>query len=199
MTTRNWEYSKKGDYHKNLNKKWRYYPIYLTKMDMVKRFLANYPKDKNIIDLGCGEGVLVEEFQARGYQIKGIDANYESAHVRIGDITNTKLPDKSCDLVLCLDVLEHLEFQDQPKALKEIFRILKNDGLLFISIANLAHLLSRISFLLTGRLIRTSTPDRHPTNQRISGYDSKRFFHTKKKGNFPHVACTCNFNPLYSR
>lgn len=188
MKKRNWEYAYKGDYHKNLDSKWRYYPVYVNKIILVRKFLANFSKHKKIIDLGCGEGVLVESLLEQGYKITGIDANYESKYVSKGNITNTNFPNESYDLVLCLDVLEHLDFQEQEAAIKEIDRILKPDGMLVTTIPNLAHLLSRFSFLLSGRLIRTSSIERHPGDRPIFEYIKmiKRYFIiTKRKGIFP--------------
>jgi 2-polyprenyl-3-methyl-5-hydroxy-6-metoxy-1,4-benzoquinol methylase len=40
--------------------------------------LIHYPKDQRFYDAGCGEGVLVEEYMAKGFDIDGIDLNYES-------------------------------------------------------------------------------------------------------------------------
>ena len=40
---------------------------------------------RRVLDAGCGEGVLVEEFAGR-LAIEGIDANYSSPHVRQGSL-----------------------------------------------------------------------------------------------------------------
>jgi len=162
MVERSGEYSERGDYHRQLDRKWRYYPIYIEKMRFVEKFLAGVPRTAKILDLGCGEGIVVENFRRKGYDITGMDLNYESGCVVRGDITNTGLPDNSVDLVLCLDVIEHLQFVDQERAVKEIQRILKPGGTFLATIPNLAHLSSRLAFLLTGNLLRTSSIDRHP-------------------------------------
>ena len=125
---RGWEYAKEGDYHKNLDPDWSYTPTYLKKMYYIRKFLDLLPKGMKILDVGCGEGVLVEEYLAKGYSIQGIDLNYESEIVRRGDILNMPFEDKSFDVVLLLDVFEHLAFSDQPKALKEIQRVLGGGG-----------------------------------------------------------------------
>ena len=75
---RGWEYAKKGNYHKNLDPNWSYTPTYLKKIDFTSKFLSKLPKKTRILDAGCGEGVLVEEFRLKGYLIEGIDLNYES-------------------------------------------------------------------------------------------------------------------------
>jgi len=121
---RGWEYAKQGDYHRNLDPDWSYTPTYLKKMYYVRQFLDSLPKGTRILDAGCGEGVLVEEYLAKGYSIQGIDLNYESEIAKRGDILNMPFKDESFDVVLLLDVFEHLSFMDQPKALKEIHRVL---------------------------------------------------------------------------
>lgn len=188
MEIRAGEYAVKGDYHKKLDKNWPYYPVYLTKMEYVYKFLYKFPKNKKILDLGCGEGVLVEKFKKNGYDIIGMDLNYESEIVIRGDITDTKLKSDSFELILCLDVIEHLNFERQEKALQEIHRLLKHEGVLLATIPNLAHFASRISFLLTGKLFRTSQIERHKGDRPIDEYVNlitKYFIVEKRKGFFP--------------
>lgn len=159
---RNWEYATKGDYHKNLNPKWSYTPTYLRKMKYVRGFLDKLTPDKRALDAGCGEGVLVEEYRAKGMRIEGIDLNYESEYVRRGNILEMPYPDHAFDMVFCLDVFEHLSFSDQPLCLKEIKRVLKADGgQLLISIPNLAHLNSRFRLFFKGNLDRSDIETNH--------------------------------------
>lgn len=182
------EYRTRGDYHKDHTGRWVYLPVYLEKMAFIRRFMRRYPKDKKILDLGCGEGVLVEELAAEGRDIIGLDLNYEKGAVRKGSILSTPFEARSFDLVLCLDVIEHLTFEEQEAALKEIDRILKDDGLLIASIPNLAHFMSRIAFLVTGTFIRTSSVDRHKGDRPIAEYTAmlRKFFTIRaRKGLFP--------------
>src|SRR5207244_10383553 len=79
-------------------------------------------------------------------------------------------PDASFDRALCLDVLEHLSYEDQPRALAELHRVLRKDGELLVSVPNLAHLQSRIHFLLRGRLIRTASMQKHPGDRPVGEY-----------------------------
>ncbi|OGY89473.1 MAG: hypothetical protein A2927_01925 [Candidatus Komeilibacteria bacterium RIFCSPLOWO2_01_FULL_45_10] len=182
------EYVSKGDYHRVLCKNWPYLPVYLEKIRWVKKFLDSFPKDKKILDVGCGEGLLVQEYAERGYQISGLDLNYQNVWVRQGDLLNSRLLDESFDLILCLDVLEHLSFFEQEKAVKEISRLLKKGGQILFSLPNLAHFASRLSFLFLGRLIRTSQIERHPGDRPVAEYLKllKNDFKIKKrKGLFP--------------
>ena len=156
-----WEYAKKGDYHHNLDPNWSYTPTYLQKRLFVEKMIWKLSPEARILDAGCGEGVLVEKFKAMGRRIEGIDLNYESDNVRRGSILNLPYADASFEMVLLLDVLEHLTYGDQPLALAETHRVLKKGGSLLASIPNLAHLNSRFRFGLLGRLDRTDTELNH--------------------------------------
>ena len=113
--------------------------------------------------------MLVEEFAGR-LAIEGVDANYTSTHVQRGSLLALPFPDGRFPRALCLDVLEHLAYEDQPKALAELHRVLAPGGELLVSVPNLAHLQSRVHFLLTGRLIRTANEVKHPGDRPLAEY-----------------------------
>jgi predicted SAM-dependent methyltransferase len=119
------------------------------------------PSGTRVIDAGCGEGVLVDEFQTR-LNIVGVDPNYSSEHVKTGSLAALPFADASFDRGLCLDVLEHLTFAEQAPALAELFRVVKPGGELLVSVPNLAHLQSRVHFVFLGRLIHTANLAKHP-------------------------------------
>ena len=169
--SRTGEYADRGDYHRNLSPDWEFYPTYLAKLERVRTFLNGLPDGARVLDAGCGEGVLVEEFAGR-LAIEGIDPNYSSDRVQRGSLTALPCADQSFTHALCLDVLEHLSFDDQPRALAELFRILEPDGVLFVTVPNLAHLQSRVHFALGGRLIRTASPHKHPGDRPLDDYVS---------------------------
>ena len=184
------EYAARGDYHRAPDPDWEYYPTYLAKLDAVRRWLDRLPSATRVLDAGCGEGVLVDEYASR-LNIEGLDDNYSSARVRSGSVTALPYPDQSFDRALCLDVLEHLTFDDQPRALAELFRVLKPNGELLVSVPNLAHLQSRLHFLLTGRLIRTASEHKHPGDRPAGDYvqlaERAGFELTARRGIFPTV------------
>lgn len=164
------DYSERGEYHRQPPAHWPYYPVYLEKMASVRKFLNHQPAATKILDIGCGEGILVEEYQAKGYNIIGLDKHYQSNLVQRGDIINNNLLSQGFDLIICLDVLEHLPLGDQEPAIAGLYRLLKPGGQLLLTVPNLAHLLSRLTFLLAGRLIRTSQVSRHPGDRPINEY-----------------------------
>jgi SAM-dependent methyltransferase len=168
-SVRGGEYATRGDYHRAPDPSWEFYPTYLAKLDAVRRWLDQSPRGIRVLDAGCGEGVLVDEFADR-LAIEGIDPNYSSDRVRSGSLTALPYSGGTFDRALCLDVLEHLSFEEQPRALAELFRTLKPGGELLVSVPNLAHLQSRVHFLLLGRLIRTASEYKHPGDRPAEEY-----------------------------
>ncbi|MGZ6347089.1 MAG: class I SAM-dependent methyltransferase [Anaerolineales bacterium] len=188
MKKRFGEYAHRGDYHINPEKDWPYLPVYLEKMAVARKFLDACPPSQVIYDMGCGEGVLVNEYRKTGYHITGMDLNYSSDYIIQRDFLKSRIADGSVDVIICLDVIEHLLFPDQGKALSEFARMLKPGGRALITVPNLAHLASRISFFFTGKLVRTSSIERHPGDRPVGEYIKmlqKHFQILSRKGVFP--------------
>jgi len=163
------EYAARGDYHRAPDPAWDYYPTYIAKLEAVRAYLDALPRGTRVLDAGCGEGVLVSEYADR-LDISGVDANYASDRVMHGSVTALPFADATFDRALCLDVLEHLSFEEQPRALGELHRVLKPSAELLVSVPNLAHLQSRVQFALRGRLIRTASELKHPGDRPAGEY-----------------------------
>jgi predicted SAM-dependent methyltransferase len=188
--SRTGEYAERGDYHRHLSADWEFYPTYLAKMAIVRAYLGALPAGTRVLDAGCGEGLLVEEFHAQ-IPIVGVDPNYSSARVTTGTVTALPFGAASFDRALCLDVLEHLTFPEQLLALSELFRIVRPGGELLVSVPNLAHLQSRVHFLLRGRLIHTASLAKHPGDRPVAEFMDLAaragFRLTERRGIFPTV------------
>jgi len=98
------------------------------------------PRGKKTLDVGCGGGLLAEEFARLGCEVTGIDPSEQSleaarAHARTagldieyrqGSGEHIPFPDGAFDIVYCCDVLEHV--QNLGKVISEISRALKPGG-----------------------------------------------------------------------
>jgi SAM-dependent methyltransferase len=184
------EYARRGEYHRSPDPTWDYYPTYIAKMELVRQYLDQLPRGSRVLDAGCGEGLLVEEYRDR-LAIVGVDADFRSRYVTPGSVTALPFASGTFSHALCLDVLEHLQYADQPRALDELRRVLAPRGELLVSIPNLAHLQSRMHFLLTGRLIRTASEHKHPGDRPVGEYlklfESAGFDLLDRRGIFPTV------------
>src|SRR5687768_14110132 len=99
---RSGEYAERGDYHRDPDPSWDYYPTYLAKLDAVRRWLDSLPRRTRVLDAGCGEGVLVSEYAGR-LAIEGVDPNYASAHVRLASVTALPYENGVFERAMCLD------------------------------------------------------------------------------------------------
>lgn len=101
-------------------------------------------KSEKILDVGCGEGVTLNRIQQLklGKKLEGIDYSDEAIEIgkktfpnltlKKADIYSLPYKDNSFDLVLCNEVLEHLE---KPQdALKELIRV--SNKYLLLSVPN---------------------------------------------------------------
>jgi len=96
---------------------------------MAKQWTSNLPTTAKILDVGCGVGhygYVLKSYLGL-YEYIGIDKSkwiientpYKDLDMRYMDITKgIALPDSDYDLVLCIDVLEHLEEKDLDKTLQ---------------------------------------------------------------------------------
>jgi SAM-dependent methyltransferase len=100
---------------------------------IVNLLRANTCVPKNILDIGCADGGIVEQVALHyGTRANGCDTrNICTANINFSLITN-KLPYMSCsmDLILCIHVLHHMK--KLRSWIKEILRVLKPDGCLLI-------------------------------------------------------------------
>jgi len=114
------------------------------RLQLIQEF-AGPVNGKKIADLGCGGGLLAIPLLDRGADVTGVDISAESIAVarevaggrgtfNVGDICDLPLPSGSFDLVLLMDVMEHIESAD--KVLQEASRVLSNGGKLIIGTIN---------------------------------------------------------------
>jgi 2-polyprenyl-6-hydroxyphenyl methylase/3-demethylubiquinone-9 3-methyltransferase len=116
--------------------------------DVLVNQLSLDPPSLAVLDVGCGGGILAEEFARLGCHVTGIDpsaGSLQTAHlhaVRQGlavgycQAPGETLPFGSSrfDVAVCCDVLEHVA--DYANLLQELARSLKPGGLLFYDTIN---------------------------------------------------------------
>ncbi|MEM2292966.1 MAG: methyltransferase domain-containing protein [Nitrososphaerota archaeon] len=112
-------------------------------------------RNKRVLDVGCGEGILSMLLQRLGNVVIGIDLSEEAVKLSrnngieayICDIENEDLPfDKKFDVIILSEVLEHVVFP------KEVIRKLKNNldekGYFVITFPNIGFYVYRLQLLL---------------------------------------------------
>lgn len=112
--------------------------------------ILNKIKPGKILDLGCGNCRNILPFAKKGFDCYGIDfskkmleyakkySNKNNFKVKLKKARLEKIPFKkeSFNYLLSIATLHHLNKNDQKTAVKEMFRVLKKDGIAIISVWN---------------------------------------------------------------
>lgn len=107
--------------------------------ERIQKTIEFIPEDvKSILDIGCGDGRIINRL-TDNYTCMGIDISKEALqHIKcqkkIGSINNIPLPDRSYNLIICCEVLEHLPFMVYEKAITELVRV--SNKYILISVPN---------------------------------------------------------------
>jgi 2-polyprenyl-3-methyl-5-hydroxy-6-metoxy-1,4-benzoquinol methylase len=107
---------------------------------------------RKLLDIGCASGLFLEAMQSYpGWQVEGVELNQAAAHatsarigvpVFAGPFEQAQYADGAFDAITLWDVLEHLH---EPLAsLREIRRILRPGGVLFVRVPNAASYVARM-------------------------------------------------------
>lgn len=119
-------------------------------LDVVKLYLKKNPGGISICDVGCGPGTLLIEAKKRGYAVLGIEPNkkthrflkkhciaYTGEFFPLKTIIKTRF-----DAIFILNSLEHM--RDPLKIVLGAKKLLKNGGLIYVSVPSSEALVSRI-------------------------------------------------------
>ncbi|TGK04512.1 class I SAM-dependent methyltransferase [Leptospira selangorensis] len=99
-------------------------------------------KKGTLLEVGTGSGFIAAYFTKIFSEVNSVDVNDQRQtieNIRFKKIEGTKLPFKKeyFDLVITNHVIEHVgNYENQIDHLKEISRVLKNDGMLYLAVPN---------------------------------------------------------------
>ncbi len=119
------------------------------------KFIVEYcgaVSGRTVLDIGCSYGWLEQALLAKKVKrIMGIESTEGSfynakkevpkAEFKVGSASKIPYSDKTFDMVVFLEVLEHVPKGEEDDSFKEIFRVLKKGGKLILSTPN-SHFLS---------------------------------------------------------
>jgi len=124
------------------------YPYLPKRMEAQKTLkLLKIKKSDKILDIGCGDGLWTNFLKMKGYNIIGIDPSKQALGIAkkraklmginnvcfFGDARKMKFKSNSFDKIFSTSVFEHI--QNDDKAFKESFRVLKKGGFFSLSVA----------------------------------------------------------------
>ena len=112
--------------------------------EILSSFLTKV-KWTNLLDLGCGDGALLDALKNQGYlqgkSVNTVDLSESRIDLvrqynpeftcYVGDACSTKFSDSSMDFVISTQVIEHVD--DDESLVREVYRLLKPGGIAYIS------------------------------------------------------------------
>jgi ubiquinone/menaquinone biosynthesis C-methylase UbiE len=108
------------------------------------RWASRYVWGKSVLDVGCGTAYGCNILASAGAShVAGIDIALpalqhgrmrSAASLVCGDIASLPFPSGAFDVVTCFEVVEHVK--EQRSLMAEIARVLKSEGMLFVSTPN---------------------------------------------------------------
>ena len=107
---------------------------------------------ETVCDAGCGCGAYSVKLVANGFEVFGFDVAAGAVKIaeelmqskglaygalQVGNITRTSYEDGQFDAAVSRDVIDHMAFRDGISAVKELVRIVKEGGLVVITLDRL--------------------------------------------------------------
>lgn len=112
--------------------------------DYLENFVEILDQGSRVLDAGCGAGVDTSYLDSQGFEVVGVDLseemlrvareNFEGLDFQKMDLRKLDFPEESFDGIVASFSLIYLEKSDLPSVLEDFSKILREDGLLFISV-----------------------------------------------------------------
>lgn len=116
-------------------------------------FLDYIQENERVLDVGCGNGRLLDLLKDIRVQYLGVDfsenliaeakAKHPGAQFKVLDINELDKLDERFDVVSCVSVLNHFPLEDQKKIVEKISSVLRPNGYLLLVNWNLWNLFSK--------------------------------------------------------
>ncbi len=120
--------------------------------------LTSFKQGGRFLSIGCGSGLELEMARDLGFVVEGYDVDPQTTMevsqrvgvtIHCGDFAELNLPDAQYDCLFLDQVLEHPK--DPAGYLRQIWRLLKQDGVVYIGVPNIASFSAQLK-TLQGRL-----------------------------------------------
>lgn len=130
-------------YSKDLRSK--YYALLRLKLSPIMQIERYVPKERNILDLGCGSGIFayILYLGSPDREVLGVDISSKRIEVAkaylnkypqikfiVGDVNSVSFEDFG--IITLIDLLHHMPFEEQESLLLKVYKKLYSGGLLLI-------------------------------------------------------------------
>lgn len=124
-------------------------PNFTGYMKIVLQSVLKESATQKILDIPAGQGLLADPLRKEGHEVVCADINKAHPDYVYADL-DQQLPfsDGEFDTCICMEGLEHVV--DSSALIKELCRITKPGGRIFLTLPNVQNIFSRFTFLCTG-------------------------------------------------
>lgn len=110
--------------------------------DLEVGFVRKFAEGRDLLEVGCGTGLLLERFATFARRAEGVDlsegmiekARARGLSVRVASATEIPFPDATFDVTCALKVLPHV--RDIHRAAAEMFRVTRPGGVVVLEVYN---------------------------------------------------------------
>ncbi len=133
---------------------------------------------QSVLEIGVGNGIVQNALTSLGYKVQTVDIDPALKPTQVASVTKLPYPDKSFDLILCAEVLEHLPYEDSLIAMKEIRRVASKGAI--ITLPNSGYTLSLILKLPLLPWLKLGTKLPHFWKTHV--FNGQHYWETGKRG-----------------
>ncbi len=127
---------------------------YISEFDLESDNIMEYLLSKNVhtvCDAGCGCGIYSRKLISHGFAVSGFDISIDAVYIarkllenasvtadlKAASILSTGYEDNQFDAVISRDVIDHMGIKDGIAVIRELYRITKPGGIIFITLDHL--------------------------------------------------------------
>jgi 2-polyprenyl-3-methyl-5-hydroxy-6-metoxy-1,4-benzoquinol methylase len=96
---------------------------------------------KRVLDIGCGDSLFPSKLAGLGYQSHAVDISNDGCiaardsrvNFKKTDVCDMPFQSGAFDIIIAISALEHVEEDGMGLAVEEIGRVLKKDGIIFVT------------------------------------------------------------------
>lgn len=150
------------------------------RLEYIENFISI--ENKKILDVGCGAGILSESMQKKGANVDALDASKMAIDVAKKHAKDNSLDikyhnmliedynsDEKYNVITCMEMLEHVP--NPESVIMNISRLVKKDGLVFISTLNRSIISYLTSIIAAEHILRVVPKGTHKYKDFIKPYE----------------------------
>jgi 2-polyprenyl-6-hydroxyphenyl methylase/3-demethylubiquinone-9 3-methyltransferase len=174
----------------------------------IKKDKSNFLKGINILDIGCGGGLISEPMARLGAEVTGIDASEKNIkvaklHSKGNDLQINYLhsspeklnTSKKFDVILNLEIVEHVDNVDFY--IRSCYKLLKNNGIMFTATLNRSFTSYVKAIIGAEYLLRWLPIGTHDWNKFIKPEELEKILNQEKFSTLDVKGL--KFNPLFKK